>query len=205
MQKTDPRVAFFNRLATTWDESGPPIRETLARLQELRPTLGFAPGQHVLELGCGTGQVTGWLLDAVRPGRVTAIDFAPAMLARARARGVPAEFRCADVCSDDLGTACYDMVFCLHAFPHFRDPDLALRTLARALKPDGRFILLHLDGRENVNSFHAQVGAEVGADHLPDVFTLKELLREAGLQVTTVVDRPDLFCMHAKHSDHMPE
>lgn len=42
----------------------------------------FAPGEHVLELGCGTGEDAVWL--AGRGVRVTAIDSSPEMLAVAR-------------------------------------------------------------------------------------------------------------------------
>jgi ubiquinone/menaquinone biosynthesis C-methylase UbiE len=205
MSHADPRVAFFDHLAPTWDQSGPSPAQTIARLNELRPTLGLSRGQHVLEIGCGTGQVTGWLLDVVQPGRVTAIDFSPAMLALARQRGVQAEFRCLDVCSANLGAASVDVAFCLHSFPHFRDQSAALANIARAIRPGGELILLHLDGRLHVNQFHRQMGGVIGEDALPDPFTLKEMLREVELHVTTLVDHADLFCVHARVHDNMPE
>ena len=105
----DPRIAFFDHHAPTWDEYGPPIAQVLARLDKLRPVLGLAAGQEVLEVGCGTGRVTAWLADIVRPGRVTAIDFSSIMIEKALARGIDAAFRVADVCADDLGAALFDI------------------------------------------------------------------------------------------------
>lgn len=48
----------------------------------------FQPGQHILDLGCGTGDDALHLIS--RGVRVTAIDIAPAMVETARARGIEA-------------------------------------------------------------------------------------------------------------------
>ncbi len=52
-------------------------------------------GNALIEVGCGTGQLTRWLADRVRPGRVVAIDFSPRMIEKASAAG-GGEFRVAD-------------------------------------------------------------------------------------------------------------
>ncbi|MCK4340591.1 MAG: methyltransferase domain-containing protein [Phycisphaerae bacterium] len=197
MPDPDPRIAFFDRLAPQWDADQPPIAETLARLDQLQPTLGLQAGDDVLEVGCGTGLVTNWLLEQVRPGRVTALDFSPAMIAHAQARGVEAEFRHADVCSDDLGRALYDLVWCMHVFPHFRDQAAALRHLARALKPGGALLVLHLDSRQTINAFHDRIGGPVAGDHLPDPQSWETLLADAGLRIAELIERDDVFCLRA--------
>jgi SAM-dependent methyltransferase len=197
MSALDPRIAFFDHHAATWDTYGSPHAEILARLRELRPILNIRPGEDLLEIGCGTGQVTAWVAECVRPGRVTAVDFSPAMLEKARARGVDAELRCADVCADDLGQGRFDLAFCLHSFPHFRDQSAAVRNLARALRPGGRLVILHLDNWRSVNRFHDHVGGPIAGDHLPEPDALRKLLETAGLRVTELIDRDDLFCLTA--------
>lgn len=197
LTNADPRIAFFDHHAPRWDEFGPPIAQVLARLEALRPALRLAAGRDVLEVGCGTGRVTAWLADLVRPGRVMAIDFSAAMIERARARGIDADFRQADVCADDLGTARFDIVFCMHAFPHFRDPADALRRLAAALRPGGTLVVLHLIGREKVNAIHAHAGAAIAGDHLPPADAWPGLLADAGLVPEELTDREDLFLVVA--------
>jgi len=194
----DPRIAFFDSHADRWDSYGPPIAEVLARLDALRSVLPLAPSMDVLEIGCGTGNVTGWLATVVRPGRVTAMDFSPKMLALAAARGVDAELRLADVCSDDLGSSRFDAAFCMHVFPHFRDHAAALRNIARALKPAGWLIVLHLVGRQTVNSVHTDAGGPVAGDHLPAPDVWPQLLTPAGLEMAQLTDRPDLFLVTAR-------
>lgn len=200
MAAPDPRIEFFNHHAPTWDTYGPPHARILARLDALRPRLDLRSGQDVLEVGCGTGQVTEWLARCVHPGRVTAVDFSPAMLELARQRGVAAEFVDADVCRDDLGRARFDVVLCLHSFPHFRDQSAALERFARALRPAGRLIILHLDNWRAINAFHDHVGGAVAGDHLPDPTTLTRMLHQVQLDVVELVDEPDLFYLSARRA-----
>ena len=197
----DRRIAFFDELAPRWDTDGQNPTETVQRVAELAPQLGLTAGETVLEVGCGTGQLTGWLATQVAPGRVVAIDFAPSMVETARGKQIAAEFRVADVCHDDLGTGRFDVALCFHSFPHFRDQGAALKNLARALKPSGRLIVLHLSGSAEINAFHDQVGGAVAGDHLPCPHGWNTLLAAAGLVATETTDRPGLFLLKAtKHA-----
>ncbi len=193
----DPRVAFFDRLAAEWDVSEQDPRATVARLGELAEYLDLRPGYDLLEVGCGTGQLTGWLAERVAPGKVVAVDFAPSMVAEARAKGDVADFRVADVCSDPLGNACFDVALCFHSFPHFRDQPVAIQNLARALKPGGSLLVMHFSGSRQVNAFHDQVGGAVAGDHLPPREDWERMLATSGLSLTQFVDREDLFLLKA--------
>jgi SAM-dependent methyltransferase len=195
---TDPRIAFFDHHAPTWDQTGPDPASTLRRLQELNGQLGLRAGLDVLEVGCGTGQITRWLADLVKPGKVVAADFSPAMLAQARERGLDADFVLMDICGEGAVQRQFDVVLCFHSFPHFRDPAAALRQIARHLKPGGQLMVLHLVGSAQLNAFHHKVGGPVGHDRLPPASQWPELLRPAGLRFTEAVDREDLFLLKAE-------
>lgn len=193
----DPRVAFFNHHAPAWDQTGPDPAATLRRLRELNGQLGLRSGMDLLEIGCGTGQITGWLADTVKPGKVVAMDFSSAMLAQARARGVQAEFVCVDICLEGPVARQFDVVLCFHSFPHFRDPAAALRQIARYLRPGGMLLVVHLVGSSQLNAFHQKVGGAVGHDCLPPAAQWPELLRPAGINVIDSKDREDLFLLKA--------
>lgn len=195
--ETDPRIAFFDRHAPLWDGFGPPLEQTLARLESLKDRMGLKAGQDLLEVGCGTGQVTAWLENVVRPGRVTAIDFSPGMLALAQARGTDAAFHQRDACSDELGDARFDCIFCMHVLPHFRDLPAALARLTRALRPGGRLIILHLMGRDRLKEVHGSAHPAVREDHLPDAATLTARLAAVGLTTLHAADRDDLYLVVA--------
>ncbi|MCX8156194.1 MAG: methyltransferase domain-containing protein [Verrucomicrobiae bacterium] len=196
--KVDPRIVYFDQLAPRWDTHCSNPAAVLERLRGLRPRLPLHAGQRLLEVGCGTGQITGWLAEQVAPGRVTAVDFSPAMLALARARGVSADFLEADVCQGPPPGGPYDGVLCFNAFPHFRDQDAALRHLAAVLKPEGVLVVLHLCGSEALNEFHHQLQGPVTHDHLPPLDCWPLMLRDAGLVYEEGEDQADLFLVKAR-------
>lgn len=193
----DPRIAFFDHHAPNWDQTGPDPVGTLCRLRELNVRLGLRPGLDVLEVGCGTGQITGWLADAVKPGKVVAADFSPAMLVQARARGIDAEFIMTDICREAPVERQFDIVLCFHSFPHFRDQAAALRQMARLLKPGGKLMVVHLSGSAPLNALHHKIGGAVGHDDLPPAADWPTLLEPAGLRVSSAEDREDLFLIKA--------
>jgi len=194
----DPRIGFFDRLSADWDHSEQDPRDTIGRLGQLDHLLRLCAGIDVLEAGCGTGQLTGWLVEKVAPGQVTAIDFSEGMLAEARAKRINADFRRCDVCRDRLPGQSADVVFCFHSFPHFRDQPAAIANLAGALRPSGRLIVIHLAARAEINAFHDGVGGEVAGDHLPDEGQWNELLASVGLRRTAWIDREGLFFLEAE-------
>ncbi len=193
----DPRRHYFEELAPRWDVDGQDPGGTVERLEALADQLQLQPGMDLLEVGCGTGQITGWLAARVAPGQVVAVDFAEAMLAQARRKQLAAEFRRADVCRDPLGQRCFDVVLCFHSFPHFRDQAAALRNLASALRPGGRLMVMHLAGSAQINAFHDEVGGAVAGDHLPSCADWECLLAQAGLQIRQFLDHDDLFLLVA--------
>jgi len=197
---SDSRIPFFDRLAAEWDTAEQDPADTIRQLEAFADLLELRHGEDVLEIGCGTGQLTGWLADRVHPGCVFGIDFSPAMIAKAKAKKIPAEFRVADVCKDALGENRFGLALCFHSFPHFRDKAAALRNIAAALKPAGRLLVVHLNCRAEVNRFHDHVGGEVAGDHLPDDVQWEALLAGAGLSRIEQVDREGLFLMKATPS-----
>jgi ubiquinone/menaquinone biosynthesis C-methylase UbiE len=97
--------------------------------------LQVRPGSSVLELGCGTGQVTELLLDA--GADVTAVDRSEAMMSRARRRAPAARFELGDVLDQAPGAG-FDIVvlaFVLHELP--QPARLVLLEIARKALGDG--------------------------------------------------------------------
>ena len=196
-QDSDPRIAFFNRIAPDWDTNGQDPDDTVRQLEEFADLLRLQPGNNLLEVGCGTGQITGWLARQVAPGQVVAVDFAETMLTQAKKKDIPAKWHHADVCRDDLGQSCFDVVLCFHSFPHFADQAAAVTNLARTLRPNGRFLVMHLAGSAQINAFHDEVGGEVAGDHLPCTDKWESLLAANNLSVRNHIDRDGLFFLEA--------
>ncbi|RIQ18886.1 class I SAM-dependent methyltransferase [Jiangella rhizosphaerae] len=123
----------FDRIAGDYDDVLPFFREVGERFVA---ALELAPGTRFLDLGAGRGALTG---PALRAGcAVTAIDAAPAMVARLRAAFPAADARVMDAHRLDLPDASIDVVgstFVLHVLD---DPVAAAGEAFRVLAPGGR-------------------------------------------------------------------
>jgi 2-polyprenyl-3-methyl-5-hydroxy-6-metoxy-1,4-benzoquinol methylase len=104
-------------------------------------------GKTVLEIGCGRGGFACWLArHPEEPRSVTAADFSPAAVAKAReyAAGIglsAIQWVIGDIQSIAHADARFDTVFSCETIEHVPDPDRAVRELARVLKPGGRLYL----------------------------------------------------------------
>lgn len=101
------------------------------------------PGEHVLDVGCGTGDTTGDLAKHVAPGgSVTGLDISETMLRSAReiadAHPVPVAFHAADAQTHAFDEAAFDLVFSRFGVMFFDDSVAAFANLRRALRPGGR-------------------------------------------------------------------
>src|SRR3954463_1772605 len=97
--------------------------------------VALRPGQRVLEVGCGSGNMACWMAEQVgASGSVVAIDNSPEQIELARqqasARGLAnIEFQTADAYSPRLPEASFDLAYCRLVLMHLTQPVDALRTM----------------------------------------------------------------------------
>ncbi|MFI5321232.1 MAG: class I SAM-dependent methyltransferase [Myxococcota bacterium] len=119
-------------------------RENVAAIDALE----IAPGDRVLDLGCGHGRSLAALAERATRGHVSGADPSELMceIAEARNRGLVRAGRVAVVRSsvDQLpyGDATFDAVLCVHVVYFWSDLDAALREVARVMRPGGRFAIV---------------------------------------------------------------
>jgi ubiquinone/menaquinone biosynthesis C-methylase UbiE len=130
---------LFDGVAQLYDATRPGYPAEIVEF--LAATAGAGTGSAVLEVGCGTGQLT---RDLARLGfDLTAIDIGPAMVAMARRAlaDAPVSFR---TCSfEDFAAAdsSFDLIVSATAF-HWIDPEVRFSKSARLLRPGGWLALL---------------------------------------------------------------
>jgi demethylmenaquinone methyltransferase/2-methoxy-6-polyprenyl-1,4-benzoquinol methylase len=112
---------------------------------------GARPGLLALDVCCGTGMLTLELARAITPGgRVTGIDFSPAMLAVARQRVRESVYNSAiellqgNAMSLPFPEASFDCATIAFALRNVPDIEGALREMLRVLRPGGRLVSLEL-------------------------------------------------------------
>ncbi len=135
-----------------WVATGAELDRQLVGLSEaLLARAAAAPGERVLDIGCGTASTTLLLAHAVGPaGHVTGLDISATMLGAARERAAregdaslaPVEFLEADAQTTELGAARFDLIFSRFGVMFFADPEAAFRNLRRSLAATGRLCFL---------------------------------------------------------------
>lgn len=154
--------SFFNARADTWDE-GHGAHDVAASENIIRG-LAINPGSMVLDVGCGTGPIIPWLLEAVGSrGRVTALDIAERMLhiARAKHEAPNLEYIHADIAYAPFLDRSFDEVVCHNCFPHVADKEETTREIFRILEPGGRVTVCQNESREAVNAMHRRIGGRL--------------------------------------------
>jgi SAM-dependent methyltransferase len=137
---------FYRIGFTPWD--GHPLAHSLRDLIEGTPEEPALPAGPALELGCGTGDTAIYL--ARQGWKVTAVDFVPTALGKARAKadtaGVPVDFVQADVTrlsQTGIGTGFQLIVDngCLHNMSD-GDRDAYVREVSAVAAPGARLLIV---------------------------------------------------------------
>lgn len=154
------------------------------------------PGERILDVGCGTGQLTA---EIARAGaQVTGIDSSDTMIEQARANFPDLRFENVDVRSMNFRET-FDAVFSNAVLHWIKEPEVAIANMARALKKDGRLVV-EFGGRGNTRAlvdavYQAQEKIRVPRSipwYYPSIAQYSGLLEDNGFEViyASLFDRP---------------
>ena len=149
-------AAHWERRAPRFDEDfghsirTPAERSAWDRILDL--VLPARRALDALDAGCGTGFLS--LELAARGHRVTAVDFAPAMLGEARRkaaeRGASIRFEEADAEQLPFASGRFDLAISRHLLWTLPHPEAAIDEWIRVLRPGGRLVIV--DGQFDVGA-----------------------------------------------------
>jgi len=156
---------------------------------------GLSPGQHVLDVACGTGVVAREASSRVGPkGSVIGLDRNPGMLAVAAARSQRIRWREGLAESLPFDAGAFDAVLCQFGLMFFDDRITALKDMHRVARPGGRVVVAVWESLERspgyaaVTSLLRRLFGDTVADAMRAPFVLGEpddvlaLFDEAGLK-----------------------
>ena len=153
-------------------------------------------GERILDVGCGTGQLTAQLAEC--GAEVTGLDRSPEMLEQARRNFPSLRFELGDAASFTFSEP-FDAVFSNAVLHWVRDADGVAACVSRGLKPGGRFVA-EFGGKGNCAALIAAAraaGNSLGrrVEHpwyFPGIAEYAGVLESAGLEAVSamLIDRP---------------
>jgi SAM-dependent methyltransferase len=185
---------FFDEVAESYDRNRPAYPDAL--IDRACETAGVGPGAAVLEIGCGTGQLTRSLL--ARELRVTAVEPGRQLVARARDQLSDAgEVRFVNARLEDASLPCarYSAVFSASAI-HWVDPDVGWREMADALVDGGSLALISYFGLDDPRSSEDQRALRAA---------VREVAPEPAAEWPTYRDLPSILAGVAARSENISE
>ena len=184
--------ACFNQAVDAFDVPQP--AEVLDRLGKIVAAAAIAPGETVLDVGAGVGVLVP-LIRRYRPGRIIACDLAERMLERLALKYPEVEVRRADIAVLDLPSSSVDVAFLNAMYGNIADKAAAHRNLGRMLRPGGRLLVSHPEGRAFVDQLRAT--SDLFIEGYPTRAEFAAALAPHGMVVVEFRDEPQLYLMLA--------
>lgn len=166
--------------------------------EHFRAAADVRPHERVLDIGCGTGQTTREAARSAVNGSALGVDISARMLERARgltdAEGLSnASYQLADAQTHPFPAAGFDLCVSRFGTMFFADPVTAFTNIGRALRPEGRLMIMVWQASSRNEWFtanHQALAAETAPvtapPDAPDPFSLadpaatRDLLATAG-------------------------
>jgi ubiquinone/menaquinone biosynthesis C-methylase UbiE len=126
-------------------------RDVIASRDEIVAALELSPGMTVADIGAGTGAFLASLSAGVgAEGTLYAVDIVPAFVEHLRTRAAAEQLPNVEVVAGTatavmLPDASIDLMFMCDVYHHIEYPSVYARSLHRALRADGRLIIVEFD------------------------------------------------------------
>lgn len=184
------KIDFFNSIAETWD-SAIDVEALRKRLRERLISFNIKPDDKIVDIGCGTGNLTSVILEFLsEEGAIFAIDNSERMLLKAKGKlhNKPVRWLHCSAEQMDIPDNWADHIFCYSVWPHFSSPERVTREAVRILKRGGRLYIWHTISRDRVNEVHKNASEPIRSDLLLPAGDLIPFLGSYGLSPVHIRD-----------------
>jgi len=157
------------------------------------------PGERILDLGCGTGHLTSKIAES--GAKVVGIDRSPSMIEEARAAYPDIEFNVGDATNLTF-SGDFDAVFSNAVLHWVKDADGAAASIARAMKPAGRFVA-EFGGKDNIDRIVHALYAALRLAGVENPTAVNPWYYPSIGEYSTVLERNGFHVSFANHFDRM--
>ena len=174
--------AAFGAAASHYEASAGVQRTVAAHLATMAARERLRESAHILEIGCGTGLLTGEIRARWPDATLIATDLAPEMLAVTDRRGAASQILAMDGEAPVFAGAWFDLILSSLAFQWFADLPAALTRLHDLLRP-GASLYFATMGAESFASWraaHIACGESAGIADYPTLAHLQAMLAAHG-------------------------
>ena len=158
--KTIEAVAVFNKLATLYAQKYMDVSGYSESLEKLGELLNASEGT-VLELGCGPGNITRFMLDRFPHLKITAIDLAPDMIVIAKSLNPEATFEVMDCREINKIDSKFDAILCGFCLPYLSRLE-AIQLISDSAVKLNTAGLIYISTMEDHNSKSGYVSGSTG-------------------------------------------
>lgn len=201
----DLSIQEFTRAANIYETSHAGIYEMCRDdYPEILAEIEKEPFETLLDAGCGPAPMVQLLAEQYPDAHYTGIDLTPKMIELARAKNLPnADFVVGDCENLPFEDNSFDVVICSMSFHHYPHPQDFFNSVARVLRPSGRFILRDSTSNKPIvlwlmNHIELPLCHLVGHGdvHVYSTDEVRKLASTAGLEVECAEARPN-WRLHA--------
>jgi ubiquinone/menaquinone biosynthesis C-methylase UbiE len=179
-------VEIFNRHAAFYKERFMDVSRYHDALDAFIARI--SPTAEVLELACGPGNITRYMLDRLPNVKMTASDLAPAMLEIAKTTCPEATLLLMDARNLKSLQSSYDALIAAFIFPYFSKEETAtfLKDARALVKSGGSLLISTMEAEEKHSGWQTNSKGEQCYQQFYNEAELKQWLKEAGFETISV-------------------
>ena len=168
-----------------WEEDTPDQKQACENMME--QLLAMIPQKkgRILDVACGKGATTAYLLNYFPAENVNGIDISEKNMEFARQNAPGCEFQTMSATELNFPDNAFENIISVEAAFHFHTRETFLQEAMRVLKPGGRLvlsdILMSIEGERDVES-------RTELNYVKDLETYENILNHAGFDAVEVID-----------------
>lgn len=183
----DPRIAVFDKKAELYQQKYMDQSRYAEGLNRCCELLGTNHGK-LLDLGCGPGNVSRFILDQRPELHIEAVDLSPAMVALAKNNLPTAECRVGDVRELDKLAGNYDIIVAGFCIPYLNREEVTklIQAAGQKLNEGGLLYLSFMEGDYSLSGYQlSSDGQDKAFIHYYTAVEIRSIIDTTGFEVDT--------------------